>query len=99
MPSEDTAYARWRRLLYNPHFTAAADLQPGARTWQWLSAESVSAVEEERIRRQWERTTPQGREIIRKKLFALNKKIAAEKEEAAQANSQCTPACPGTAIK
>ena len=50
--------------------------------------------EEERIRKKWEGTTPQGREIIRKKLHAFKKKLAAEENAAAQANSEHAPASP-----
>ncbi len=65
---------RWLKLLRHPHF-AKPMLPP--RTWLVKTSRVVVrlglSAEEERLRERWKGTTPQGREIIRKKLYALKK--------------------------
>jgi hypothetical protein len=81
--------ARWRKLLRNPYFTKRPDLPPSPRKRQ-LAAEST--LEEERLQKKWAGTTPQGREIIRKKLHALKKRLALENSQLAQVDP---PGAPG----
>lgn len=84
-PIENPVNPRWRGLLKNAHFRAPADLPPSARRRQRLgsgsSAGAASALEEQRIQERWQGTTPQGREIIRKKLFELKRTLLATKME------------------
>ena len=67
---------RWYRLLKHPHFKSP-DLPPSRRRAQQLIQENAeAAMRDDALREMWAGTTPQGREIIRKKLHALHKRLA-----------------------
>jgi hypothetical protein len=79
VPTEKSIVPRWRGLLKHAYFMAPPALPPSAQRRQRLematSSVAASSLEEQRIQKRWEGTTPQGREIIRKKLFALKEEL------------------------
>lgn len=72
----------WRKLLKNSHFTTHVDLPHDPRKRQALAVDADSARKHEEFLKKWEGTTPQGREIIRKKLHAFKKKLALQNPSA-----------------
>jgi hypothetical protein len=76
---------RWRELLKSAYFQAPEGMPPSAWQRQRLvpdpAAAAAAAAEEERLRQKFQGTTPQGREIIRKKLYELKKQVRAREVE------------------
>jgi len=74
--------ARWAKLLQHPHFRTPSDLPKSARSRMVEHRSHPKLQNQQSFDEKWAKTTPLGREIIRKKLYALEKAITAARENA-----------------
>lgn len=84
-PIENIINPRWRKLLKHAHFRTPADLPASARRRlaRKSSSSAATAMEQgsKEFGERWKESTPQGREIIRKKLWEIKRNMSAAELE------------------